>query len=755
MLYCGDVGKARYKGSDGENYSNGWERHAKRSSNAACSACMLMSCEYRGVDSNDSRQALADREEIHYLIISEPAVFFNEVAPEHRKHRISAAKRKHADSRESQKEFYEFCHHTSFVAELFEKIIAYGGVVDNKNMIEYHIMIDISIQNIKKAFEEGNDILDGLSFDINEGERVGLLGKNGAGKTTLLRLITGELSEDEGTIVIPAYKTIGLISQIPEYQAGFTAEDVLKTAFARLLAVKAKMESLEQRMEQGAGAEELKAYDALAFEFERSGGYTMEVELNRVVNGLRIPHEQRAQLFSELSGGEKTRINLARLILENTDILLLDEPTNHLDMRAVEWLEEFLDKYKGTALIISHDRYFLDRTIRRAIEINAGKAEFYSGNYSFYVQEKQRRYEEQLEKYEREQAEAKRLRDAADRLYQWGTGNKNLMKKSFAIKKRAERVIRTDRPAKDKSMRAKFGEREFRGDEVLVIRGLKKSFGERLLFDIPEVEVQGGERIAIIGDNGTGKTTLVKMIMGEEKQDSGLVRQGPSVKPAYLPQIINFAYPRRSILDTLVHDQDLSPQAARNKLGAFMFSGEDVFKHVADLSGGEKSRLRLCMLMNGEINLLILDEPTNHLDLPSREWIEDAVSNYGETLIFISHDRYFIDRFATRIWEIEDGVFTDFIGTFAEYRALKAENTTAEPAKSASIKRQNVKKKPSDAQKELRKLERDIEGIENELEEITRQRDEFSTDYVKLMELDDREAELSKALDELYEEWGG
>ena len=614
-------------------------------------------------------------------------------------------------------------------------------------------MIDISVQNVKKAFEEGNDILDGLSFEINEGERVGLLGKNGAGKTTLLRLITGELEPDEGTIILPGSKTIGLISQIPEYTPGLSAEDVLRTAFARLALMKSEMEKLERQMADGGVHTLLKEYDALAFEYERSGGYNMDFELNRVINGLRIPQEQRGQLFDLLSGGEKTRINLARLILENTNILLLDEPTNHLDMRAVEWLEEFLAKYKGTALIISHDRYFLDRTIDRSIEINAGKAEFYSGNYSFYVREKQRRYEAQLEKYEREQAESKRLRDAASRLHQWGTGNEMLMKKSRSIQRRAERAVTTGRPAKDKTVHAKFGEREFRGDEVLTIRGLEKSFGGRKLFEIPEAEVHGGERIAVIGDNGTGKTTLVKLIMGEEIPDSGVAKMGPSVKPAYLPQIIKFDYPRRTILDTLVYGQDLSPQAARNRLGAFMFSGEDVFKQVGELSGGEKSRLRLCMLMNNDINLLILDEPTNHLDLPAREWIEDAVGEYGETLIFISHDRYFIDRFATRIWNINNGSFTDFSGSFAEYRAFSAVNTAAEPAKKAPAPREKTKKKPSDTQKEVRRLERDIEKLETELIDINRQKDEFSSDYEKLMELDERQTVVQDILDKLYVEW--
>ena len=638
-------------------------------------------------------------------------------------------------------------------------------------------MIDISIRNVKKAFVEGVDILDGVSFDINEGEQVGLLGKNGAGKTTLFRLICGEISEDEGTIAVHPNRTIGLISQIPVYPQGYTADDVLRTAFSRLMAMKSEMEKLEQKMLSSADAETLKAYDTLAFEYERSGGYTLEIELNRVVNGLRIPQEQRGQLFDSLSGGEKTRINLARLILENTDILLLDEPTNHLDMRATEWLEEFLDKFKGTVLVVSHDRYFLDRVIHRAIEISAGKAEFFSGNYSFYVEEKKRRFDEQLTRYEREQAEAKRLRDAAARLHSWGTGNEMLMKKSRSVLRRAERVAVTDRPVKDKTMNVRFGEREFRADMVLTIRDLTKSYGERKLFDIQEVEVHGGERIAIIGDNGTGKTTLVKLIMGEEKPDSGAVRRGPATVPAYLPQIIGFENPRRSILDTLVYGMDMSPQMARNRLGAFNFSGSDVFKMVGDLSGGEKSRLRLCMLMHKDINLLILDEPTNHLDLASREWIEEAVGEYGETLIFISHDRYFIDRFATRIWDLNDGVFTDFLGSFSEYYAKKAQTPTAVAGSysadslvgstvslegkevrgtpgSNTGQKKKASRKPSDMQKELRRLEREIQSLEKEIDEIAGQKEEFSSDYVRLLELDQQEGELVVQLDALYSQWG-
>ena len=630
-------------------------------------------------------------------------------------------------------------------------------------------MIDISVQNIIKAFEEGNNILDGISFEINEGEHVGLLGKNGAGKTTLLKIITGELSEDEGDIVVPGNKVTGLISQIPEFPPDYTAEDVLRTAFSRLYAIKTEMEQLEEFMAEsledpvhsGKSSEILEKYDRLAFEYERSGGYMTEIELNRVVNGLQIPLSQREQLFCTLSGGEKTRINLARLILEDTDILLLDEPTNHLDLNATVWLEEFITKFKGTVLVISHDRYFLDRTITRAIEISNGKAEFYSGNYSFYVAEKKRRYEEQLEKYERELAESKRLHASADRLKQWGTGNSTLMKKSFAVRTRAERAIKTDRPDRDKTMRARISERDFRGDEVLVIKGLTKSYVSQKLVDIDELLVQGGEKIAIIGDNGAGKTTLVKIIMGEEKPDSGFARRGPSVKAAYLPQIIRFSNPHRSVLDTLIYEQNESPQTARNRLGAYLFSGEDVYKQVDDLSGGEKSRLQLCMLMKGEINLLILDEPTNHLDLASREWMEDALTQYDETLLFISHDRYFINRFATRIWELEDGVFTDFYGSYEKFitwkQGVKQDTSPAvrvtrgtEQQKRPSV---SGKIKPSDAQKELRRVEREIEQLETGIEAISEQKNKHATDYEKLMELDVQETELRAQLDDLLDKW--
>lgn len=616
-------------------------------------------------------------------------------------------------------------------------------------------MSDISVQGIIKSFGEDINILDGLSFDVLEGEHVGLIGKNGCGKTTLLRLIVGELLPDEGSIVLGRGKSVGLISQIPKYPSGYTAEDVLKSAHEKLYAMKERMEQLERLMELSATRQVMEEYDRISARFLSMGGYDTRRFRNTVANGLKISQAKRSQLFDSLSGGEKTRVNLARLILEDTDILLLDEPTNHLDISAAEWLEDYLSKFKGTVLTVSHDRYFLDKTVTRTIEIDDGKAVFYNGNYSYYLFEKQRRLDEQLKRYEKEQAEIKRLEEARVRLYQWGTGNQRLMKKSFAIQSRIDRMELIDRPKIEKGMTNRFGEREFRGEEVLVMKGVSKSIGERQLFSELDFTVRGGERIALIGSNGTGKSTLLKLIMGELKTDSGYIRTGPAIKTAYLPQIIKFQSPDRSVLDTMLYEAKDSPQTARNRLGAFQFTGEEVFRPVGQLSGGEQSRLRLCILMKNDINFLILDEPTNHLDIASREWIEEAVEEFGGTLLFVSHDRYFINRFATRVWELENGAIRDFIGTYEQYKAVKAMEAAdnAQEKVNAEKKQKQKKSRKASPEKLITKLEREIAAIEAEIETITKQENEFASDYEKLMELMSQRTELEAALEGKYAEW--
>ena len=627
-------------------------------------------------------------------------------------------------------------------------------------------MIDISVSNLVKEFEVGHKILDGLTFQVDTGERVGLLGPNGCGKTTLLRILTGVMDYDEGDVVIAPGKRMGLISQIPVYPAGYTVEDVLATAFEPLREMEREMAALAEQMGEGTDPALLARYDKLTAAFEAAGGYETDTKTNKVCNGLTIPQSMREQLFDKLSGGEKTRVNLARLILEDTDILLLDEPTNHLDLRATEWLEEYLDKFKGTVLTVSHDRYFLDKVVNRIVEIQAGKAEFYSGNYSFYVVEKERRYEEKLRQYEKEQAKIEQLEKAAEQMRVWAySGMDKTFKRVKSMEKRIERMRTTDRPTKERKMEVRFGEREFRGDEVLTIKGLTKSFGDRTLFANLGLEVVGGERIALLGDNGSGKTTLLKILLGEEEPDAGKVRMGPTVKVGYLPQHVHFDHPERNLVDTLIYEQDCTAQTARNRLAAFKFRGEDVFKPVSALSGGEQSRLRLCMLMDEKINLLILDEPTNHLDIQSREWIEEAVEEYEGNLLFVSHDRYFIDRFASRIWMLEDGHITDFRGNYQEYQAARARGAAG---KSASDVQVSVEKAPEpkekkerpkrpggtkNLEKEVTAAERAVAKAEEQMYDLEQQIQEASADYLKLQELYEQREALEEEILKLYGAW--
>ena len=616
-------------------------------------------------------------------------------------------------------------------------------------------MIDISVSSLVKSFEIGKNILDGLSFSVNGGERVGILGRNGCGKTTLFRILVGEIGYDEGEVMIAPSKRLGLISQIPVYPADWTTEDVLRDAHKRLYALSAKIDALAAQMEHDDSPALLGEYDRLSEDFRSLGGYSMDTDRNRVANGLDISAAMRAQLFSSLSGGEKTRVNLARLILEDTDILLLDEPTNHLDLHATEWLEDYLLHFKGTVLVISHDRWFLDKVVQRSIEINEGRAELYSGNYSFYVEERQRRFEEKLKKYERDQAKIEQLTRAAEQMHLWAfMGADKLHKRAFSMEKRIEKLSQSERPAEQKKLNVKFRQREFEGDEVLVAEDVSKSFGERTLFSAIDLLVRGGERVALIGDNGTGKSTLVKLIMGEETPDTGYLYRGPAVRTAYLPQIVSFSDESRSALDTMLYDCRCQPQEARDRLAAFGFRGESVFTPVGTLSGGEKSRLRLCMLMGADINFLILDEPTNHLDIASREWMEDALSDYEQTLLFVSHDRYFIEKFATRIWALAGGKITDFRGGYGDYCKWRERQEVFAQTERNTTRKKAVKKEPSpNKERASAKLEREIAKLEEKAAELERQCEEYSADYQKLMELDAQKKDLDDELMLLYEKW--
>ena len=621
-------------------------------------------------------------------------------------------------------------------------------------------MIDIQLTGLVKEFEVGNRILDGFSLQVDTGERVGLLGKNGAGKTTIFRIMTGQVDPDEGTVTIAPGKRLGLISQIPVYPEGYTVRDVLDTAFAPLHAMEREMGELAAKMGEDTSPEVMARYDKLTAAFEAGGGYDTETRLNKVCNGLSIDADMRDRLFTALSGGEKTRINLARLILEDTDILLLDEPTNHLDLNATEWLEEYLEHFKGTVLAISHDRWFLDKVVKRVVEVQQGKAELYSGNYSFYVEEKERRYQEKLKQYEKEQAKIEQLEKAAEQLRVWAySGMDKTFKRAQSMEKRIEKMRTTDKPTKERKLTTRFGEKEFHGDEAMVISGLTKSFGERTLFSSIDLEVAGGERIALLGDNGTGKSTFLKIVMEEEAPDSGSVYLGPAIRIGYLPQIIHFDRPDRNLVDTMLYAQNCTTQEARDRLAAFKFRGEDVFKPVSALSGGEQSRLRLCMLMDSKINLLILDEPTNHLDIDSREWIEESVSEYGGNLLFVSHDRYFIEKFATRVWMLEDGKILDFKGSYSEFRAWRERQNqlknVQKPVEPVKVKEEKPKRTggTKELEKQVRAAERAVERAEVRLDEISGEMEAAASDYLKLQDLYAEREKLEDELAHLYTVW--
>ena len=560
-------------------------------------------------------------------------------------------------------------------------------------------------------------LLDDVDFYLNEGDKTGVIGINGTGKSTFLKVLAGKLQPDGGTIARKPNLQVSVLAQNPDMRDELT---VLEQVFA-----------------------------SMPPEFRQLNEY----EAKRMLTQLGLADTDRR--IGTLSGGERRRAALCAALIHPADVLVLDEPTNHLDMHAVEWLEGYIEKFRGTVLTISHDRYFLDRVVTRIIELHDGKAEFYSGNYSFYVREKQARFDLQLKQYEKEQAKLGQLGFTLERMKGWGINNRTLYRRAMSIQHRMERIEKTDRPTQEKTLRARFAQRDFFGDEVLSVKGLGKAYDGRTLFSDVELQVAGGERIALLGDNGTGKSTFLKLLLGEEA-GAGRVKFGPTVKWAYLPQIIHFAHPERTLLDTMLYEKNCTVQTARDRLGAYLFEGEDVFKTVSSLSGGEQSRLRLCMLMDEKINLLVLDEPTNHLDIASREWIEDALEDYEGTLIFVSHDRYFVNKFATRIWELENGHIRDFPCGYEKYRSIKEKEAIAAPAPEKPKKERKEKPKTSGSkmlEKQVRALEREIEKQEQHSAELDRQIEAASSDYQELARLMEEKQSCDDALTGLMDEW--
>jgi ATPase subunit of ABC transporter with duplicated ATPase domains len=511
-------------------------------------------------------------------------------------------------------------------------------------------MIDISVHELNKYYG-ANHVLKGISFEIFSGEKIGLLGRNGSGKTTLFKVLAEDEPYESGTLSKANGKKVEILAQIPVFNEGDTVEDILRTSFANVTEIYNAMKEIEGDPDPKV----LNRYGKLMEEYERLGGYDVDYKIDKICQGMNITESMKVNLFALLSGGEKTRVNLARILLRECDILLLDEPTNHLDLSSLAWLEQFLRDFKGTIVCISHDRTFLDNVVKRIIEIDYGKVNFYGGSYTFYAKERILRHTKHAEQYERQQREIKRIEERA----KWFVQNNRYTTKHHAILSRIDHMVKIDRPNTTRKVSEDFKSGGYAAKVVVSLEGVGKGFGGKILMEDINASILRNDRIALIGANGCGKSTLVKLITGEEPCDGGTIKVSSNIKFAYLPQIVRFDNDNLTVLETLRGATGLPEDKTRAILASFNFRMEDVTKKVSSLSGGEKSRLKLCLLMQDKVNFLILDEPTNHLDIESREWIEDAVADFDGTLLMISHDRYFLNKFASRIWHMENGGITE------------------------------------------------------------------------------------------------
>ncbi|NLM72690.1 MAG: ABC-F type ribosomal protection protein [Clostridiaceae bacterium] len=625
-------------------------------------------------------------------------------------------------------------------------------------------MAEIVLNDVHKYYGT-HHVLRGVSFEIFENSVVGLTGKNGAGKTTLFKIISGQEPYDKGDLIIARGRRVGVLDQIPQYPPETTVYQVLESAFDELFKMKEKLNNLEAEMARTNDPIIIKKYGDLLTEFENRGGFQIQTSINKVCNGLNIDEDMLKRKFSKLSGGEKTRVNLGRIILMDSHILLLDEPTNHLDINSVEWLEEYLQTFDGTVVVVSHDRYFLDRVADRIVEIEDGIATVYEGNYSKYAMLKEQRRIEQLRQYEQEQRKIKQLEQAVKRMHDWAnrSDNPKLHKRAFSMEKRLERMQKTavPKPKKERKLFQAFKSNNFSGAEAVSLKGVTKSFNDKVVLDQVNLLIRKDDRVALLGDNGTGKTTLLRIINGEIVPDSGVITIGPSVKVAYLPQIVTFENPEQTMLEIVQRSLEISEERARNLLAAFLFTGEDVFKRAESLSGGEKSRLKLCILMQHDVNMLILDEPTNHLDIASREWMEEVLEGFDGTILFVSHDRYFIRKFAKTVCELEEGKLYYFDGGYEEYRQWKQyhnQQKQLEAQKRSKEEKQKTdsrikKPSPKTLEKKLAKLESEIAGVEERLEQIEKDMEIHSTDYEELNRLLSEKQEFESKHEKLLEEW--
>ena len=548
-------------------------------------------------------------------------------------------------------------------------------------------MIEISINNAEKSFGF-KKILDGFALEATTGEKIALIGPNGCGKTTLFRIISGEENLDKGMVSTRKGATIGLLSQMPpKVSDDVTVRDILLRSFENIFELEKKLREYEEKL-ASVPSDKLESilnmYGRLQEEFTNLGGYEIDEKVSKICNGFKISEEMLNRSFNTLSGGEKTIVNLASLIISSPDILLLDEPTNHLDIDTLEWFEQFLSNYKGTVVISSHDRYFLDKVATKTILMDRGKADVYHGNYSYFLEESDRRALAEFDEYKNQQKQIEAMRTAVKKLKEWGErgDNPRFFRRAACIERKLEKMELLDRPETKKQLPLDFEIKGRSGKDVLVADDLGIILGDRVIFDGASLYVKYGEKVCLMGKNGSGKSTFIKAILNGDNICQGEVRIGSSVSIGYIPQEIKFENDNATVLETARRFYDGTETHLRAALAKFLFYGENVFKRVGTLSGGEKVRLKLFELIQQKANLLILDEPTNHIDIDTKEMLEEALSEYQGTLFFISHDRYFINKLAEKVINIEDECFHQYLGNYDYFKEQKTKNLLPpEPAK--------------------------------------------------------------------------
>lgn len=630
----------------------------------------------------------------------------------------------------------------------------------------------LSCSNISKAFGS-NEVIKHASFHIEEHEKAAIVGINGAGKSTLLKIIIGEMPSDEGEVVISKGKTMGYLSQHQDLSGERTVFEEVLEIKRPIIEMEAKIRQMELDMKHLTGDElndMLSSYSRLNHEFEQQNGYAYQSEVTGVLKGLGFIEEDFKKPVSALSGGQKTRVALGRLLLSKPDIILLDEPTNHLDMESIAWLEGYLINYDGSVIIVAHDRYFLDRVVTKIVELDNGIMSVYQGNYTDYSGKRAMIREAKMKAYLNQQQEIKHQEEVITKLKSFN--REKSIRRAESREKMLDKIERLDKPSEvNDEMKIRLEPNIISGNDVLTVRDLKKAFDQNLLFDHVDFEIKRGERVAIIGGNGTGKTTILKMLNGILSADQGEIILGSKVHIGYYDQEHQVLHMDKTLFDEL---QDTYPSMnntqIRNILAAFLFTGDDVYKRVKDLSGGERGRVSLAKLMLSEANFLILDEPTNHLDITSKEILEEALNNYTGTVLYVSHDRYFINRTATRILDLTNQTMVNYIGNYDYYlekRELMTSLYAASPI-TAEAPREDTSEIKLDwkAQKEeqarLRKRQNELKKIEDEIHKLeTRDgeidelliKEEIFTDVPKLMELNQEKDAIGKQLESLYEQW--